>query len=490
MTSAPSGPATTPDPETSTVTPHGVEKRSIEMVPDSERHGKAFSQFTLWFGANLQITAIVNGALAVVFGADALWAIIGVLIGQVVGAGIMALHSIQGPVLGLPQMIGSRAQFGVHGAALPLALVLVLCLGFGATGTVLSGQAINTILGRPERWIGIAIFATITGVIALFGYRVIHGLGRFSSVVGTLGLAYAAFRLFQTHSFTDELANSTFELVPFILAISLGAGWHLTFAPYSGDYSRYLPRDINLRHAWFACFMGALMGGSISMILGIFIATAGQDDFLHNQVGYVGGLASNRALTILLLVTIVIGKLTANTLSAYGGVMAIATAASGFTGTDDFPPAVRNVIVVVFTIAVAGIALWASADFLQAFKNFVLSLLLFFVPWSTINLINFYFHARSHVDIPALYTDRGRYGAVHWPTVAVYLVGVAAQIPFMAQTLYTGPLTKALGGVDISWVVGIVVTAALYFPIGRNAFDYPPTMIYPDHDPRMDHSRG
>ena len=28
----------------------GIEKRSIEMVPDAERHGTPRSQFTLWFG--------------------------------------------------------------------------------------------------------------------------------------------------------------------------------------------------------------------------------------------------------------------------------------------------------------------------------------------------------------------------------------------------------------------------------------------------------
>ena len=28
---------------------HGVEKRTIDMVPDSERHGTPKSQFTLWF---------------------------------------------------------------------------------------------------------------------------------------------------------------------------------------------------------------------------------------------------------------------------------------------------------------------------------------------------------------------------------------------------------------------------------------------------------
>ncbi len=31
-----------------------VEKHSIDVVPDSARHGRAFNQFTLWLGANLR----------------------------------------------------------------------------------------------------------------------------------------------------------------------------------------------------------------------------------------------------------------------------------------------------------------------------------------------------------------------------------------------------------------------------------------------------
>ena len=96
----------------STTAVRGVERRTIDVIPPEERHGTPLSQFTLWMGANLQITAIVDGALAVVFGADALWAIIGLLIGNLLGGIVMALHSAQGPRLGLPQMISSRAQFG------------------------------------------------------------------------------------------------------------------------------------------------------------------------------------------------------------------------------------------------------------------------------------------------------------------------------------------------------------------------------------------
>ncbi len=51
--------------------PSSVERRSIDVMPASERHGTPMNQFTLWMAANLHITAIVDGALAVVFGADA-----------------------------------------------------------------------------------------------------------------------------------------------------------------------------------------------------------------------------------------------------------------------------------------------------------------------------------------------------------------------------------------------------------------------------------
>src|SRR5918999_378301 len=130
-----------------------IERRSIDVIPDAERHGSPLNQFTLWFGANMQITAIVDGALAVVFGADALWAIIGLLIGNLAGGCVMALHSAQGPRLGLPQMISSRAQFGVLGAAVPLVLVVVMYLGLAGTGPVLSGQALNRAFGVETPWV-------------------------------------------------------------------------------------------------------------------------------------------------------------------------------------------------------------------------------------------------------------------------------------------------------------------------------------------------
>ena len=75
-----------------------IERRSIDYIPEAERHGRLLSQFTLWMGANLQITAIVTGALAVVLGGDVFWSLIGLLIGQLLGGAVMAVNA-NGPML-------------------------------------------------------------------------------------------------------------------------------------------------------------------------------------------------------------------------------------------------------------------------------------------------------------------------------------------------------------------------------------------------------
>lgn len=123
--------------------PKFVEKRSIDYIPASERHGRPVSLFFVWFAANSSITALVTGALMTILGNSALWSIPAIILGNILGGYITALHSAQGPQLGVPQMIQSRAQFGFYGAILPLILALFIYIGFYATGLVLGGQALG-----------------------------------------------------------------------------------------------------------------------------------------------------------------------------------------------------------------------------------------------------------------------------------------------------------------------------------------------------------
>lgn len=450
------------------------ETRTIDRIPESERHGSPRDQFTLWFAANLQITAVVDGALAVIFGAEALTAIAGLAAGNLLGGIFMALHSAQGPRLGLPQMISSRAQFGVKGATLPLLLVILMYLGFSATGTVLSGQAISLLLGIGNPAVGMIVFGAATAIIAIFGYRVIHLIGRIATVVSILGFGYLAWQLFRQHDVGSAFGQRPATMAAFLFSMALSAGWQLTFAPYVADYSRYLPSATSHARTFSCTFLGSAIAAQIAMTFGVLIAALGAE-FLSNQVEFLGSLAGHGAP--LVYIVIASGKLTVNCLNAYGGFMALLTAFTAFNRRSRVSPSARALLILAFVGLSLVFALLASANFLAVFKNFMLLLLAVFTPWSAVNLVDYYLVSKEKVDVPALYDPAGRYGAYNWTALGCYLLGVVIQIPFLNQPLYQGPIAGMLHGADISWIVSLAVTGALYYALERNSAAVPGQMI-------------
>ncbi|SAK88808.1 transport-related, membrane protein [Caballeronia catudaia] len=445
-----------------------IERRSIDYIPDAERHGNLFSQFTLWFGANLQVTAVVVGALAVVLGGDVFWSLIGLLIGQVLGGAVMALHGAQGPQLGLPQMISSRVQFGVYGAIIPLVLVCVMYIGFSAGGTVLAGQAIGELL-HTDNTTSILIFAALVVVLTALGYRIIHAMGRVSSIVGTLAFLYLFASLLHGHALDTLLANRHFTVASFLLAVSLSASWQIAYGPYVADYSRYLPKSTSALKTFFAVFSGTVIGAQVSMTFGVLAAALAGERFSGHEVGFIVGLGASGAIAAVLYFTIALGKLTITTLNAYGSVMSVAAIVTGFGGQREIPARTRLVFVLLSVAASSALALLGQHSFLKAFSSFLLFLLVFFTPWSAINLVDYYWVTRERYDVPALFDVNGRYGRWNVAGITVYALGVLVQMPFVATGFYTGPWVDALGGVDVSWIVGIVVPGLLYYAVSRFA---------------------
>ena len=58
----------------------------------------------------------------------------------------MAFHANQGPRMGLPQMIQSRAQFGIRGAVVPFIAVLFVYVGFNVFNVILATQGLQLVL--------------------------------------------------------------------------------------------------------------------------------------------------------------------------------------------------------------------------------------------------------------------------------------------------------------------------------------------------------
>jgi len=114
------------------------------------------------------------------------------------------------------------------------------------------------------------------------------------------------------------------------------------------------------------------------------------------------------------------------------------------------------------------LALFLADQFLGNYSNFVLMLLYVLVPWSAINLIDYYLIKRAHYEVPSFFDARGGiYGQVIWPAMIAYVIGVLVQIPFFTLSFYTGPAATALDHVDVAWLVGLVVTFVVYYPMAK-----------------------
>ncbi|MCL9649848.1 cytosine permease [Pantoea agglomerans] len=442
------------------------EIRSIDYIPLGERHGHPFNQFTLWFGGNLQITAIVTGALAVVLGGDVVWSLIGLLVGQILGAAIMSLHAIQGPRLGLPQMITSRMQFGVFGAVIPLVLVCIMYVGFSASGTVLAGQALAKLI-HVSHSTGMILFSILIVIIAVLGYRVIHQLGKLASVIGVLAFAYLFITLFSAHDLSAVWQNQHFTPANFLLAVSLSSSWQIAFCPYVSDYSRYLPADVSAKKLFSSVFFGTVLGTQASMTLGVIVAAIAGSAFAGNEVGYIVSMGSTATMAMVIYFAICFGKITFTTLNAYGSFMSLTTIVSGFRQQTTLSRGGRILFVVLMVTLACVIALLSEPAFLKSFTHFLLFLLAFFVPWSAISLTDFYLITRGRVDVPALSQPDGRYGRWNLAGITVYFLGVLVQLPFIDNPLHHGSLTWIFAGNDVSWIIGWFATALLWLIASR-----------------------
>jgi nucleobase:cation symporter-1, NCS1 family len=127
------------------------------------------------------------------------------------------------------------------------------------------------------------------------------------------------------------------------------------------------------------------------------------------------------------------------------------------------------VCLILFGASLTG-ALLAKGSFLVNYENFILLLLYVLVPWTAINLVDYYLLRHGEYDIASFFRqDGGIYGRVNTAAVTCYALGVLVQLPFVASPLYLGPIARAIGGIDLSWIVGLIVTSPAYYWLAKYA---------------------
>jgi NCS1 family nucleobase:cation symporter-1 len=439
-----------------------IEQHTIYQIPLDQRHGKARQLFTLWFGANLNVLTVVTGALATtIFHQSFLSGVLAILVGNLIGTVFMALHAAQGPRLGVPQMVQSRGQFGAKGAGFVVALVAFMYVGYAGTAFVTGGQSLRFILPGLNEQAAIVAIASISLAGAIYGHDLIHFTTRMMTYVSGSALLLAfIWLLFVTPVPAHFLTQGSFSAVGFFKMVSMGALWQLGYAPYVSDYSRYLPPDSGPRQAFWACYWGTALGGVLPMILGAMIGPAVVDGNVITAIAQLTGPRVSFVVTLLFAP----GVAVAGAICLYGGALAVITLgqtlAPGWRITHRARVAIASgIFLLALLISIAG-----ASNFLTLYSRFNELLLYLLVPWTAVNLIDYYLIRYGDYHVPSFFAaDGGIYGHYNATALASYLVGIVVQIPFIAAGFYTGPLARAIGGVDLSWVIGIAVVSPVYY---------------------------
>jgi NCS1 family nucleobase:cation symporter-1 len=439
---------------------NGIETRSIDYVPENERHGRVADQGPFWFLGNFQFFTIAIGFVGPGMGLSLGYTVLAGTLGILFGTLFMAFHASQGAHLGLPQMIQSRAQFGYRGVVVVLLGTAFTYIGFNVVDTVLMASGLKAIFGWSPTVVAIAT-AVLALALAVYGHDWLHRVFKWL-LIASLPL-YIILSLAIVFGGVGGKVDhpGTFTLVAFASQFAASASYNITYAPYVSDYSRYLPRNTRPRSIITAVFVGASASAIWLIALGAWLATRlGASDGLMALNG-AGNAVFHGFGALISLVSI--GAMAATMgLNAYSAMLTIVTGLDSFRSVKP-TRAIRVITLVVLTVLWVGISLAVSGNAIDILFAALTMMLYLLVPWTAINLVDYFFVRRGRYAITHLFTPEGIYGAWGTRGLVSYAIGFASTIPFFVLPgVYTGAAAQRLGGVDIAWVVGLVVSTAAY----------------------------
>ncbi len=442
-----------------------IESRSIDYIPKSERGGRVWHQGPFWFAGNFVLTTLLTGFIGPALGLATLYSILAIILGVGVGTFFMAFHANQGPTMGLPQMIQSRAQFGIRGAIIPFLAVIFVYIGFNVFNVILITDAINVVLPNYRHgWylliIGIAV------IIAIVGHNLLHRVQRLITyMMITLFILLTVVAL-MTLEMDSQIVDPSFNGIAFLVQLSAAAGYQISYSVYVSDYSRYLPHDTDAKKVIFWTYLGA--GGSAFwlMSLGAFIASSLNTDdaiailkMLGDQIGNGVG-----TIAVLSIVPSLIGIMAVN---CYGAMLTSISALDAFRPIQSTVK-VRIIGILIVAVVIFSIILLIPESYLESFNDFVLMMLYFLIPWTSVNLVDYYFVRKGRYAIAEIFNPNGIYGLWSKAGLIAYLLSFFSMIPFMNLSFYEGYFVTKMGGADITFIPGLLVAGVTYFLLTRS----------------------
>ncbi|WP_181797983.1 cytosine permease [Streptomyces sp. WELS2] len=441
----------------------GVEAHGIDLIPDSERRGRPRELFSVWAAANVNYLSLVVGGALVLMGLSLWQALAVIVVGNLFWL-LTGLLAVPGPVAGAPSEVVTRALYGVRGNRVNNAVtgwlisVCYFALNLAAAATAAfslvdrAGLPVTTAVKAAV----VVLIAAVTLAIGVYGHAAIVRLYLpitlvLSAVFAVVGVAVLRHTDF---GYTPGPPLTGRDLWATVAAgTALIASGPLSYTT-SADFSRYLPRTTPAKAVagWTA------LGGFVPSVLvcGVGACAATAVD-MNDPETSLQTLLPGWFRPVFLL-ALVLGTVALNALTSYSAGLALQ--AVGLR--------IRRTLSVLVDGAVAvSLTLYALlvSDFLDAVGD-VLQLTVLLLGPSTAVYATDILLRRGRYDGPGLADESP--GGPFWYTGGVNRSGALALTAgvtasaLSVDSVYTGPVAAALGGVDLALPAGLLVASAAY----------------------------
>ncbi len=451
-------------PEESGIETHGIERVS----PTTRTHVRIFDNFTMWLSANLVISTVGLGALAIpIFGLGFWDSVAIIIIFNALGVLPVAFLSTLGPKLGLRSMTISRFSFGWVGGIIMALFNVAACIGWSVVNVIIGGQLIAALSGgRVPSWVGILILAVLTTLVSIYGYRYVHRYERYAwipmAVMFGIMLIVAAphFSIVATPAFgAAEIAG----LLSFGGAVyGFATGW----SSYAADYNVNQPEDTPSSRVFSLTFLGIFIPCVLLETLGMAFTTFGPwatkfsnglvGDLLATVVGPLGGFGT------LILVLLALSVIANNVPNDYSLGLSVQVFGRPFQRVK------RYVWTLIGAVIYVLIALPAAANFAKTLTDYLLIIAYWLGPWAIILILEHFVFRRGHYNVDDWNTPSRL--PIGWAAIVSMVFGLVGVLLGAAQFYYVGPIAKLVNppfGMDVGFELGLVFAGIAYLILRR-----------------------
>jgi NCS1 nucleoside transporter family len=453
----------------------GIEVHGIERVsPTSRTHVRVFDNFTMWLSANLVISTVVLGAIAIPVFQLGFWdSVAAIVLFNFLGVLPVAFFSTLGPRLGLRQMTITRFSFGWVGAIIMALFNIAACIGWSAVNVIVGGQLIEALSnGAIPRWLGILIIAVLTTIVSIYGYKYVHGYERYAWIPMAIiflimyFIAAPGIKIIPTPAFSIGWLASFFSFGGAIYGFA--TGW----SSYASDYNVNQPEDTPASRVFWLTFLGVTIPGILLETLGVALTT------VPAFAGKSGGgllaavLQPQGAFGTFLLVLLALSVIANNIPNDYSLGLSAQVLGKWFQHIN------RAVWTLVGAVLYIVIALPAARNFNLTLEHFLLLIAYWLGPWAIILVLEHFVYRRSKYNVND-WNTRSKLPA-GWAAIVAMAAGLIGVYLGAAQLLFVGPIAQLINppfGMDIGFELGIVLAAIVYLilrPIELRSSKVPP----------------